>query len=158
MFRDFLGKEWDCKCMGCAMGTGEITPPGGVIASTENFIIHQDPEIPIPGFLIIASKKHIYSISQLDPQEANELFALVYRARKALADVKGIREVTIIQEERSRHFHLWLLPRYDWMLEGFDNSLSTIRGILAFAKENYKTEENIAEILATVEALRSSLA
>ena len=154
MFQDLLGREWECKCMGCALGTGEITPPGGVIESTENFIVHQDPEIPIPGFLIIASKKHIYSISQLDPKEAHELFDLVYRARKALADVEGIREVTVIQEERSRHFHLWLLPRYDWMLERFDNSLSTIRGILAYAKENHKTKENIAEVLSTVEALK----
>jgi hypothetical protein len=25
------------------------------------------------------------------------------------------QEVTFIQEERSEHFHVWLLPRYEWI-------------------------------------------
>lgn len=54
--QDILGKEWNCKCIGCSIGNDEITPPGEIIMSTENFVLHQDPEIPIKGFLIIASK------------------------------------------------------------------------------------------------------
>lgn len=152
--KDILGKEWNCKCIGCSIGTGEITPPGEVIISTENFVLHQDPEIPIKGFLIIASKKHIKSISQLTLEESQELFDLVYRARRALTLIEDIKEVSIIQEERSGHFHLWLFPRYEWMYEKFKNSLSTVREILFYAKDKYKNEENITDILATVEIIR----
>jgi diadenosine tetraphosphate (Ap4A) HIT family hydrolase len=152
--KDILGKEWNCKCIGCSIGTGEITPPGEVIISTENFVLHQDPEIPIKGFLIIASKKHFKSISELTLEESQELFDLVYRARRALTIIKDIKEVSIIQEERSGHFHLWLFPRYEWMDEEFENSLSTVRQILFYAKDKYKIEENIADILETVEIIR----
>lgn len=67
---DILGKEWNCECIGCSIGTGEITPPGEVIMSTDNFVLHEDPEIPIKGFLIVASKKHIKSISELSLEES----------------------------------------------------------------------------------------
>lgn len=152
--QDILGKEWNCKCIGCSIGNGEITPLGEIIMNTENFVLHQDPEVPIKGFLIIASKKHIKSLSELTCEESQELFGLVYRARIALKNIEDIKEAAIIQEERSDHFHLWLLPRYEWMDEKFKNSLSTVREILFYAKDNYKTEENISDVLATVGIIR----
>ncbi len=155
--KDFLGMEWNCDCMGCSIGSGHVTPPGDIVMSTKNFVIHQDPEVPIKAFLIIASKKHIKSIAELSYEESQELFDLVYKARIALSSIKGIKEVSIIQEERSNHLHIWLLPRYEWMNDKFENSLSTIRDILSYAKSNYKTEENIADILTTVELIRNQL-
>jgi len=81
IIKDFMNNEWNCECIGCSIGNGEIVPPGGIIADTKNFVLHQDPEVPIGGFLIIASKKHIKSISELSLEESTELFELVYRAR-----------------------------------------------------------------------------
>jgi diadenosine tetraphosphate (Ap4A) HIT family hydrolase len=86
--KDILGKEWNCKCIGCSIGNGEIKPPGEIIMNTDNFVLHQDPEIPIKAFLIIASKKHIKSISELTFEESQELFDLVYKARMALKIIK----------------------------------------------------------------------
>lgn len=80
---------------------------------------------------------------------------MAYKAREALKIIKDIKEVTIIQEERSRHFHLWLLPRYEWMDEKFANSLSAVRDMFIYAKENNKTEENINDILSTVDTIRN---
>lgn len=155
--KDILNQEWDCKCMGCSIGNGEMIPPGGILINTNNFILHQDPEIPIKAFLIIASKKHIKSISELTYEESQELFDLVYRGRMVLKGIKGIKEVSIIQEERSGHFHLWLLPRYEWMDEKFENSLSAVRDIVCYARSHHKTEENIADILLTVDMIKSIL-
>lgn len=155
-FNDFMNNEWTCKCMGCSIGNGEIVTPGGVIAETRNFILHQDPEVPIKGFLIIGSKKHIKSISELNQEESAELFDLVYKSRVAMKSIGNIDEVTIIQEERSGHFHLWLLPRYEWMIDKFGNSLSTIRDIMTYSKENLKTKDNIDEILLFADALKNS--
>ncbi len=155
IIRDILDKEWNCECLGCSIGNGEFTPPGDIIKSTKNFVLHQDPEVPIKAFLIIDSKKHIKSISELTYEESQELFDLAYKAREALKIIKDIKEVTIIQEERSRHFHLWLLPRYEWMNEKFVNSLSAVRDMFIYAKENNKTEENINDILSTVDTIRN---
>jgi diadenosine tetraphosphate (Ap4A) HIT family hydrolase len=153
--KDILNKEWECHCIGCAIGSGDIIPPGGLIFETENFVLHQDPEVPIKGFLIIASKAHIRSISELNLEESRELFDLAYKARMALKNVADIKEVNIIQEERSKHFHLWLLPRYDWMDDKFPNSLSSIREMMHFSKINRKKDQNIKEILETVNLIRN---
>lgn len=154
IIKDFINNEWSCKCIGCAIGTGEVVPPGGIIAETKNFVIHQDPEVPIKGFLIIASKKHIQSISQITPEESSELFDLLYRARLTMKNTGYINEVTVIQEERSGHFHIWLLPSYDWMTDRFGNSLSSIREMMNHSKENLKTKDNIEEVLLVVNKLK----
>jgi diadenosine tetraphosphate (Ap4A) HIT family hydrolase len=153
--KDILNKGWECQCIGCAIGAGEFTPPGGLIVETKNFVLHQDPEVPIKGFLIIASKAHIKSISELSFEESRELFDLVYNARIALKNIVDIKEVNMIQEERSKHFHLWLLPRYNWMDEKFPYSLSAIREIMTFSKNNCKTDHHIKEILETVELIKN---
>jgi len=64
--------------------------------------------------------------------------------------------VTIIQEERSAHLHMWLLPRYEWMTNKFGNSLSTVREIMKYSKENLKTKDNIEEILSVVSKLKNA--
>jgi len=140
----------------CSIGNGEIAPPGDIIVDTKNFVLHQDPEVPISGFLIIASKKHIKSISELSLEESTEFFELVYKARLVMKNVVNINEVTIIQEERSGHFHMWLLPRYEWMTDKFGNSLSTVREIMSYSKENLKTKDNIEEILSVASKLKNA--
>lgn len=153
--KDFMNKEWESNCIACEIGKGTIIPPGGVIKETENFFIQQDIEVPIKGFLIIGSKKHIKSISQLTLDEVTELTNLIYKSRIALNEISDINEVVIIQEERSNHFHVWLFPRYNWMDELFQNSLADIRKIMEYAKVNMKNEENIKEVLSTADFIRN---
>ncbi|EQB86821.1 diadenosine tetraphosphate (Ap4A) HIT family hydrolase [Clostridium punense] len=155
-FKDFMNNQWPDQCMGCSVGKGDMLPPGGIIYGTENFVLHQDPDVPLSGFLIVAAKNHIRSIAELTLEESTELFQLVYKARVAMKEVCGINEVTIIQEERSGHFHLWLLPRYQWMNDKFGNSLNNIREIMNYSKENLKTENDIDAVLLAVEKLREA--
>ena len=155
---DIQNHAIECRCLGCAIAAGEWAPPGGIIAETASFVLHQDPEVPIKGFLIAASKRHIRSLAEMSQTEAQELFGLVYRARLALRQLGDIGNVTLIQEERSAHFHLWLLPRYSWMDDsGFADSLSTSRAIMTYARENLKTPEAVQQILAAVEMLRETI-
>jgi diadenosine tetraphosphate (Ap4A) HIT family hydrolase len=156
MVKDIFNKEWECGCLGCSIATGEVVPPGGIIAQTKNFVLHQDPEVPIKAFLIIGAKKHIKSITQLNQEEAQELFDLVYRARIALKGIEDIKEISIIQEESRGHFHLWLLPRYEWMNNIYSNSLSSIREMMVYMQNSHKTEENIKDILANIEFIKES--
>ncbi|MCL2323738.1 MAG: HIT family hydrolase, partial [Oscillospiraceae bacterium] len=151
---DALNGKWTVKCIGCAIVSKEVTPIGGLIKETQNFVLHQDPEIPIKNFLIIAAKKHIKSIVELSTEQNVELFDLCYKARKALLSFKDITDCKLIQEEQSGHFHLWILPRYGWMNEKFDNSLTFVRPIMKYARENHKTQDNLNEIVTSVERLR----
>jgi diadenosine tetraphosphate (Ap4A) HIT family hydrolase len=154
MVMDIFNHEWDCGCVGCSIAMGDVIPPGGIIAETKNFVLHQELEVPIKAFLIISSKKHIKSIAQLTKEEAEELFDLVYKARIALKSVEDIADLRIIQEENSSHFHMWLLPRYEWMNNIYSNSLYSIREMMVSMQTSHKTEENLKEILATAEKIK----
>jgi diadenosine tetraphosphate (Ap4A) HIT family hydrolase len=151
--KGILNNEFEVDCIGCALANKSLIPIGGIIKETDNFILHQDPEIPIKGFLIIASKQHIKSITQLSKIQALEFFELCYNARNALLTFDDIIECSLIQEERG-HFHFWILPKYKWMNDLFENSLSSIRPIMKYARENLKTEQNINEIISYVEQLK----
>lgn len=150
-----MNNEWKSECIACEIGKGNIIPPGGIIKETENFFIQQDLEIPLKGFLIIASKKHLKSITQLTLDEVTELTSLLYKSRLALSEISDINEVVIIQEERSNHFHVWLFPKYNWMNDLFEDSLTDIRKIMQYIKLNMKDEKNIKEVLATADFLRN---
>lgn len=126
-----------------------------MIKSLKNFFIQQDLETPLKGFLVIVSKRHLKSIAQLSLDEATELTNLIYKSRLALNEISDIKEVVIIQEERSNHFHVWLFPKYNWMNDLFENSLTDIRKIMQYAKLNMNNEKNIKEVLSTAEFLRN---
>jgi len=151
---DLLGNDFDVECIGCALVNKTLIPIGGIIKETEKFILHHDPEVPIKGFLIITSKQHIKSITQLSKQQAIEFFELCYEARLALSSFEDIIECALIQEDRSSHFHFWILPKYKWLNDLFDNSLSSIRPIMKYAEKNLKTEKNIEDIKTCVKRLK----
>ena len=154
---DVFNHEWDVDCIGCALSEKRVIPPGGIICETESFLLHQDPEIPIKGFLIIATKSHVKSITQLTKKQMDELSNLLYAARMALLAVTDVLECTIIQEERSGHFHMCILPRYDWMNDQFENSLSSIRPMAKHAKDVMKTQKNIDEIIDVVKKIQCGI-
>jgi len=144
---DFMGNNWQFDCIGCSMGTHELIPPGGLIYETENFYINHDPEVPINGFLIVNTKKHLKSITEFTKEERVELIELTNIAL-GITD-----EVTIIREERSFHFHLWIFPNHDWMIQKFGKGITYIRDICHYAKEN-ATEDYKKEILNTIKKVR----
>lgn len=130
--KDFLGNEWDIECLGCAVRDGFMPVPGGFIRKTEYFLVHQDPLIPIEGFLVIASRRHIQSISEMEDAEYEEFSRLVRNVHYAIKETTSIKNLTIVQEESSIHFHLWFFPWTENVIEKYGKpSLSKIRGIMA---------------------------
>jgi len=132
-------------CLACSIAKKEFSPFGGLIYESDNFFISQDIEVPIPGFLIISSKRHIKSILDFSPSELDEFSQILFKARNALKQIASIESITFIQKEIRPHFHLWLLPRLEWM-SSFGDKLSGITEVLEYARQNLKTEENLAEI------------
>ena len=129
--KDFLGTERDIDCMGCAIREGSMQVPGGFIKQTRHFFVHQDPLIPLPGFLVIASKRHIRSIIEMNDEEYEELSDLVRETRRVINETTQIKHLTMVQEERSVHFHLWFFPWTKEVIERYgEPSLTKIREIM----------------------------
>lgn len=149
---DFLGNKWRFSCMGCAIANGDIEVPGGIIYQGEATILAADPEIPIPGFLIVNLKRHIRSLSELEQHERHEVIDVIYLAEKALRTL-GISEVTLVQEERSSHLHFWIFPTYDWMVEKYGKGIAHLRDISAYAQKT-STEDNKQKVLQVVKDVR----
>lgn len=153
---DFLGKEWRFDCMGCAISKKTLDIPGDLIYEGKYSILATDPLIPIPGFLVITLKRHINSFSQLSKEERNEISDVLVNAEKALKEECKVNEITLVQEERCPHFHIWIFPHYEWMNQKFGKGVNQLRDIFTYAQEKV-TEEDIKQTLRTVENIREYL-
>ena len=155
--KDILGNEINCDCIGCAITKGDLQLPGGVIYNGESIILGADPEIPIPGFLVITSKRHINSFSELSRQERTEIGDVIANAEMAIKGLGISTEITLVQEERSEHFHIWIFPTYDWMTEKFGKGISKLRDICSYARENANDADRLA-VIETAGQIREYLA
>ena len=151
---DFLGNKMNFECMGCAISSKKLTIPGGIIYEGKHTILAADPEIPIPGFLIVNVKKHVNSFSQLSKEERYEIVDVIANAEKALRILNITKEVTLVQEERSKHIHIWIFPNYDWMNETFGKGIKYLRDISEYAKKN-ASKKNIDEVLSIIEKIKT---
>jgi diadenosine tetraphosphate (Ap4A) HIT family hydrolase len=156
-FIDFLGNVYDTNCLGCDIGNSKIIPPGGLIYESRSFVMHQDPEIPIHGFLIVATKDHVCSTTQLSANQRYEMMDIMSMGISALKKLDITKEVTIIQEERSKHLHLWLFPWQIWMENRFDKSISSLRLINQFARNNANAKDK-NDVVLTANRIRECLA
>jgi diadenosine tetraphosphate (Ap4A) HIT family hydrolase len=130
--KDFLGNAWEYDCLGCAVARAEVAVPGGVIRRSAGFCVHQDPLIPLPGFLVIASTRHIRSLDALTDLEYAEFAGLVRQVHAAIKQAVQVDYLSIIQEEHASHFHLWFFPWLPEVIQKFgEPSLGKIRQIMA---------------------------
>ena len=149
---DFLGNEMVFDCMGCDITSGKLAVPGGVIFKGDIAVLAADPEVPIPGFLVVNVSRHVRSLSELNSTERHEVVDVAAAAERALKSL-GISEVTLVQEERSSHFHIWVFPNYDWMTEQFGKGVSYLRDIMHYAED--RADDAIRqEVLATIKKVR----
>lgn len=151
--KNFLGEKAEVKCVGCAIAEGEFSVPGGILLETEHFLLHQDPEYAIESFFIISAKRHFSFYSEMTEQENIDLAKLMHVTRGLLSDLGVAKEYTVIQEERSKHFHVWFFPRLKWM-EDFPNSLSSVRDIMNFSKIYMEDSKNISKTMAAAEKMK----
>ena len=130
--RDFLGNTWVFKCMGCAIAREELVLPGGFLRKSGLFCVHQDPLIPLEGFVVIASMRHIRSIGEMSEEEYTEFSSLVRETQVMIKRATHVESLTLIQEEHSSHFHLWFFPWLpDVILKYGQPSLVKVREIMA---------------------------
>ena len=127
------------------------------IIETEHFEVHQDWEVPIPAFFIIAAKRKMRSVSDFTTDEAQDFISLLVRVREGMAEALGIKDVYLFQNEDTKHnFHFWVLPRYSWM-ERFGRKIQSVRPIMQYAKDNMVTDTVIREVNDNVKQMQEYL-
>ncbi len=128
--------------------------PDEKVIRTDLFDIHQDWEVPIPGFFIIAPVRKIRSVSEFSDEEASEFIMLLRYLRKGMENVLDIKDVYLFQnEDTSGSFHLWVFPRHDWMGR-FGKKIQSVRPAIEYAKQNMRTEQVFIEVREYVKKMR----
>jgi diadenosine tetraphosphate (Ap4A) HIT family hydrolase len=144
-------------CLSCELVNGIRQSTGGTIHETDLFHAHQDFAYPIPGLVILAARRHFYCMDELSNEEADELMSLLRRIRGVQRQVLGIEHVYYFyNEDTSHHFHVWMVPRYEWMRQ-FGKSVQAVRPSLIHSREHMATESNLKVVQACVAKLREAL-
>ena len=154
---DIYGKQQVVKCLSCAIG--EHSAPAEIVLQTKHFHAEQDFEIPIPGFIIIASNRHFFGIDEMSQAELVDFSTVLAQIRRALRQVIGIDTVYLVHEEdtRNAHFHMWIFPRYAWMEEKFGSGVATVRTIMEYARKELKNDDNFEQVKNVVKKLSATL-
>ena len=137
---DILGEEKFYDCMGCDIGSHKMIPPGGYIYEDDLYTVSQDPEIPITGLMILGIKRHIKSINDLSRDERIRLIDILNATIENMKKIGLCSEVMLLEEERSSHFHMWILPILPWMSE-YDNNARNIKEIMDNSYKYFNKEE-----------------
>jgi len=151
------GRSVEVDCLSCALTSGLITPTGGVIYESSLFHIHQDVAYPIRGLVIIASRRHFYCMDELTEEEQIEYISLIHKIRREQRERLGVDKVYYFyNEDTTHHFHLWMVPRYEWM-DSFGRSVESLRPVLLHARNHMNTEENMKDVTEGINELREGL-
>ena len=152
---DLKGRTKKITCIACSIQSGKVKNPG-TIAESKYFVAEQDYEFPIPGFVILVSKRHLQSIDEFSDDEQQDFIKFLCRLRFTMRKALYIKHIYVIQEEdtTTSHFHIWLFPRYQWMKDKFGKNIESIKPIIEYARKNLKTENNIAEVEIATQKLK----
>ncbi len=150
---DYLGNSHDFDCFGCLILDKKLNMPGGVIYEDDSFVLMGDALVPLKGFLTITSKRHIPSLIDLTSDEQHRLTDIISRAISTLKELGIVEKVSLIQEERSSHFHVWIFPNYEWAIKKFGDGVSHVRDICEYVINN-ATPGDIKEVLNTINRIR----
>ncbi len=149
---DILGNEIEFDCLGCDIANHKLIPPGGYVYEDGFINVSADPEIPIPGFMVLGISKHVKSMNELSKEERVSIMEVLNRTIQIIKKVQISKEVLIVQEERAGHFHIWIVPIYGWM-EKYGKSVVNIKEIIDYSKNNFN--ENVKEeLINAVEKIR----
>jgi diadenosine tetraphosphate (Ap4A) HIT family hydrolase len=144
-------------CPGCAYAKHEFELPCGLAYENDNFVLSQDWELPIDGFLIVSPKRHIEQLSELTDNERNEMFGIVNKTIKILRENNVCdRFEIIIEEKENRHLHVWIMPRHEWMIELVDSIIDNIGVILEYAKTNFRNKDVYEKINNTIKIVKEN--
>ena len=159
MIIDLTGKEHELNgCLGCEIANGNLKTFCGILYESNDFLVMQDYELPINGFIVISSKKHVEKLTELDENAQINLMKIISKLLSVLRANNIAEEYNLILEEKKGyHFHVWLMPRHDWMIQKFGKVLKNIKNIQEYALQNLRDEASIKEIEKTCMIVKNEM-
>ena len=154
---DYAGNEIKFSgCAGCAYANHEFSLPCGMSYEDDMFTVSQDWELPIEGFFIVSPKRCVENMADLSDKERTRIFDLTNKVIEILRKKNVCDRFNVLFEEKpNRHFHVWIMPRHEWMNELVDDIGENIGKIFDFAKANLRTKTQF-EIIEKVSNLLSN--
>jgi diadenosine tetraphosphate (Ap4A) HIT family hydrolase len=150
----FDGEKSNIGCLGCAIEKGKVEFSRATILLTKHFRINHDYQSPISGFVILSTRRHIFSVADFSEDEKKEFSELLIKIRKGMKKVLKIKDICIFQHENSKHhFHIWIFPVYEWTKK-FGVESDIILPSLRYARKNMKTKANIKKVNDSVRKMR----
>jgi diadenosine tetraphosphate (Ap4A) HIT family hydrolase len=103
----------EAACPLCQFIERPDTITGGVIERTGGFlVIHKEPPVHIPGWIIIVPERHITDQTELTDKEMQALSMLEKKYTSLLRLIFGAQRVYwVCFAEIVRHIHFHLIPR-----------------------------------------------
>lgn len=90
-------------------------------------------------------------------EEAVDFIQLVRQIRAAQRYALSIEYVYYFyNEDTTHHFHLWMMPRYDWMAQ-FGKSVDAMRPALVYAQKHMASPPEMVYVADCVAKLRNAL-
>lgn len=144
-------------CLGCAYANHQFSLPCGIAYENDRFTLSQDWELPIVGFMVISPKRCIHKFNELTSDERVEMFNIIDETIRVLKNNNVCDNFNVVFEEKYTHFHVWIMPRHEWMNKLTDNIIGNLDMIFDYAIETFKTEEVFNMIQKVNDVLRSEL-
>lgn len=105
-------------CLCCDIAKQVVLPGGGFVYQDDVVMLHHCLDVPIPGYLILAPRRHVEAYSELNASEMLHLGCIGQAAVFAMQQLPGVQRVYQASfGEVAGHFHWHLFPRYQWMVE-----------------------------------------
>ncbi|MDP9410762.1 MAG: diadenosine tetraphosphate hydrolase [Actinomycetota bacterium] len=152
------GRRVAVECLSCALVGRLIEPAGGIVYGSPHFHAHQDVAYPVPGLVIVAARRHYKALDEMTEEESLDFIHTVRLLRTAQRGALGVEAVYYFyNEDTTHHFHVWMVPRYEWMYE-FGRSVESLRPALLHARERMSDPESAERVRRAAERLREYLA
>jgi diadenosine tetraphosphate (Ap4A) HIT family hydrolase len=144
-------------CLPCAVVAGAVLPPGGIILERHGFVLTHAIDVPLPGFFVLSSRRHVESLGDLHEEEARHLGVLLRLISRAIERTLCPDRVYCCSVgENIRHLHFYFFPRTR-ALAHLENGVAIFPKAVRLAKAQYSMAEKLGEIEAAVAAVRRFL-
>lgn len=145
-------------CLSCEITSGQRNIGDGFIYENEYFHAHQDVAYPVAGQVIVVAKRHFKLLTEMSSAEMAAFLPLVQQIRQQQLIVLGIEHVYYFyNEDTTHHFHLWMVPRYDWMSQ-FGKSVEAVRPALYHARDKMNSEAHRLAVTQAAQKLKYAMA
>lgn len=100
-------------CAECAIVRGDVRSRSLATVDRGLFVVHPKPEdAPVAGWFILAPKRHVEQIDDLEPEELAALGPLTAEVGAAVRAITGCEKLYVtIFAELLPHLHVHVIPR-----------------------------------------------